>query len=349
MPWEDIPAPTALPPNIVSPETMPWEDILSATVPPSRPIKTNIPEPQVSGNDNLGDAVPFEQRLGQNLAALGAGAGAAQLSGNLVSMGAKLFENVPDLLEAGIKPQTLARMTPQGVNPADFAKTLQNDLNAEGAIGKTSKATFDSMLKNTTQAGEDVRTARDAIAQAAGPQAVTVNAQTALQPIYDAWGKEVNAIVPDSKTISTFGKYHEGLMKVAQNQGGQLSLDNIHDFLQEIGPKVNTGSEANQAIYSKLYGVGLDAQKGVVNTIAKQAGDNSLATNLLDANARYSRNMRLMPDVTMNTAKEAIKEGISAFQKYGGPTILKYGAAAAGVSGLEELTKKIYHVVTGGD
>ncbi len=258
-----------------------------------------------------------------------------------------LFKNVPDLMDAGIKPKTLESMTPKGVNPADYAETLQKSLNDEGAIGKSPKETFDNMYQNTVKAGQDVGSARDAIAQAAGPDAVTVDAQTALKPIYDAWGKEVNAIVPDNSVLSKFSKYYNGLMDAAKTQGGRLTLDNIHSFLQEIGPKVHTGSEANQAIFSKLYSVGMEAQKGVVEAIAQQAGDDTLAKNLLDANARYSRNLRLMPDVSTNVTKAAIKEGMSAFQKYGGPTAMKYAEGGFVALTGEKLLEKLYHVITG--
>ena len=163
---------------------------------------------------------------------------------------AKLFENVPDLLDAGIRPQTLKAMTPQGMTPSDYAPILQKELNSQGIIGKTSNDTLKNLLTDTEQAGSDVGAARDAIAQEKWPSAVTVNAQSALQPIYDAWSKAVNAIVPDSKTISTFGKYYSGLIENSPRTRRATYSDNIHDFLQEIGPKVHAGSEANQAIFS---------------------------------------------------------------------------------------------------
>jgi hypothetical protein len=342
-PWEDIASPTAIPPSVIGQDTKPWEDIGSSFAGP--PVASSYPEPRNVDQQGMISQGGTPEQLMQ----VAGGMGVGELAGSAVSGVAKLFENVPDLLDAGIKPQTLKAMTPEGMTPSDYGPILQKQLNSEGLLGKTSNDTLKNFISDTDKAGADVGSARNAIAQAKGPQAVTVNAQDALQPIYDAWSKEVNANVPDGRTLKIIGDQYNGLMKTAQAQGGQLTLDNIHNFLQEIGPKVHAGSEANQAIYSNLYKVGMDTQKGMVNTVAKQAGDPTLASNLLDANARFTRNLRLLPDVATNDAKEAIKAGVSAFQKYGGPTMMKYaGGGFAALTG-EHLIGKLYHVITGGD
>jgi hypothetical protein len=346
-PWETASEVAPAAPIVQNQQELdPWEQA-AGPMNPSQTSASNFPEPQVSDNPPAGSEIPIEQKMAENAVTAGSGMQATLGAGTLATKAMDLFKHVPDLLDAGIRPSTLKRMVPQGINPDDFAKTLQNSLNQDNAIGSNPAETWTQMFNNTNKAGKSVAAARDAIAQAAGPQALNVNAQTALEPIYNAWKNEVDAIVPDNKTISTFGKYYEGLSNIAQNQGGNLTLDNIHQFLQEIGPRTHAGTDAMQDIYSKLYSVGMNAQDGMVNTIANQANNPALAQNLKDANSAYSTYMRLMPDVTANTTKEALKEGMSAFQKYGGPTILKTAfGTGTGLTG-SELLKKLYEIVSG--
>lgn len=264
--------------------------------------------------------------------------GAGSLAKTGISAAARgvgsLFEASPDLLNAGIKPSTVLKMTPHGTNPAEYGQQLENELNQAGAIGKEPSDTFTRMNNLTNQAGQNVKNSFNNISQSAGPQALNVNAETALKPIYDAWSNEVSSLVPDQKTISIFGKYYDALSNQAKAQGGNLTFDNLHDFLQEIGPKTHAGSEQMQDIYSKLYSAGANASKEVANTVANQANNPKLAQDLLSSNADYSKYIRLMPDVSKSAATAAVKQGISTFQKYGGPTIAKYIAGALGGEGI---------------
>lgn len=286
-----------------------------------------------------GDTDPAGQKILENLGTVASGYGTAKLAAGIGSGIASFFQKAPTLLSAGIKPITIAKMVPNGVNPADFGQELEQKLTNAGALGKGADA-WDKMNNFTQTAGQRVGSALNAVSQSAGPQALTVDAETALKPIYDAWGNEVNALVPDTKATSTFGKYYSALANVAQQQGGKLTLDNIHDFLQEIGPKTHTGTDAMQDIYSKLYSVGADARDGVVNTVAQQANSPALAQNLLSANNDYSTGLRLLPDVKRAASAVPIKEGMSTFQKVGGPTILKYAAGVGGLDALKGLIPK---------
>jgi hypothetical protein len=242
--------------------------------------------------------------------------GAGKAIGGAASGIGSLFEEEPTLNSAGIKRPTLQSMTPAGVNPATFGKDLETQLNAQNLIGKTPPETFDNFSNAIKTSGNSVARAKSAIAQAAGSGALAVSPETALGPLYQGWSKEINSIVPDGRTIGTFGKYYEGLANIAKQQGGSLTLDNLDDFLHEVGPKTYDGPEALQPIYRKIYAAGANARDNVVSTIAQQANDPSLRDNFLQSNAQYSKLMRLMPDINKSAATFATaKEPISTFGK----------------------------------
>lgn len=268
-------------------------------------------EPGVYGSTD-----PTGQRILENLGTVASGYGVGKLGAMTANGIASIFQKAPTLMNAGIKAGTIAKMTPTGVNPADFGSQLEQKLVGAGAISGNPATSWDGMNNFVQNAGQRVGAARDAIASSpVGPDALKVDPEVALKPIYDAWGNEVNAIVPDGKTINTFGKYYSGLANVAKNNGGTLDLDDLHDFLQEVGPRTHTGTEAMQDVYSKIYSAGLNAQNAVANTVAQQANNPMLAKNLLDANSDYSMGMRLMPDVTKAAAAVPIKASVSTFDK----------------------------------
>lgn len=326
-PWEDFSSNTAT--------TGPWTDFAPQTqAQDSSSSQVGTTPPATAFNqDKYGPGIQ-DATVPDAMTAYGVGS-LAKAGISAAARGASsLFEASPDLLNAGIKPSTVLKMTPSGANPADYGKQLEGELNQAGAIGKNPSDTFQRMNSLKDQAGQQVSNSLNNISQAAGPGALNVNAETALKPVYDAWSNEVSSLVPDNKTISIFGKYYDALSSQAKNQGGNLTLDNLHDFLQEIGPKTHAGSEQMQDIYSKLYSAGANARDGVVNTVAQQANNPQLAQDLLGSNADYSKYIRLMPDVSKSAATSAVKQGISAFQKIGGPTIAKYIAGYLGSEGL---------------
>jgi hypothetical protein len=267
--------------------------------------------------------------------AQGAGAAVSDLIGPLMS-------KAPTLFSAGIKPTTILKMTPSGVNPAQFAETLEDELGEAGAIGKNAKETFDAMYPLKEMAGQNVDSSLQAISQAAGPQAVTVPADTALKPILDGWAERAGAATTARKAMARpFEQIYSSLSQQAANQGGTLTMDNLRSAMDEIGPMVHAGKPETQEAMSELYGTLANARDGMAQTVAQQAGNPSLAQNLLTANAQYSRYMRLLPDVGRSAATEAVKEGVSAFQKYGGPKIAQMAAGWTGYEGLKSAAEKL--------
>ena len=249
-----------------------------------------------------------------------------------------IFDTTPDLVKSGIKETTIRHMVPEGMNPAKFTQQLQDELNSENLLGKNASITWDKFEPEMKDSAQEVGAVRQEIADSpAGPDALKVDAQTALQPIYDAWGKEVEAIVPDRTVLKKFGDYYNGLMEAAKNQDGKLTMDDVHKFLQEIGPKTHAGSEANQAIFSKMYAVAMDAQDKIVNTVADQSGNPELGQKLIDANARFSRNARLMPDIAAAAGKYGLQEAVSTFNRLVRSPVSKVVAGFAGLEGIHHV------------
>src|SRR5258707_1019871 len=74
--------------------------------------------------------------------------------------------------------------------------------------------------------------------------------------------------------------------------------------MDEIGPMTHKGSEETQASMSELYGSLASARESMINDIASKANNPTLAQNLLDANARYSKYIRILPDIARAAGKE---------------------------------------------
>lgn len=288
-----------------------------------------------------GETDPTGQKVLENLGKVAAGYGVGTLAGSAVSGIGNLFSKSPTLLNAGIKPATVLRMTPKGTNPADFGQSLEQELNSSGAIGKNASETWQKMNSLKDQAGQGVGKSLQDIAKASGPDALSVDAGTALKPIVDGWVQRASGAVSGTRRLAQpFEQAHTSLIQQAAQQGGRLTLDNIRSVMDEIGPLVHKGPEATQEAYSELYGALADTRDGIVRKVAQQSGNPQLAQNLLSSNATYSKFMRLMPDINKAAAAFPIKEGASTFQKLGGPTILKYAAGVGGLDALKGLIPK---------
>lgn len=252
------------------------------------------------------------------------GAGAADLAGPIASF----FKTPESLKSAGITASTLEHMAPGGQNPADYAKAVENQLAEKGIISNTAKETWDLMNKETQKVGQTIgqtlqkiKSSASGISQQFGgiEDPTVVDAQPVLKPLADQIQKMGQGIYSATQAAATpFQQAYDGLMKIAQSQGGKLTLDNVDPVLKETGAMMDQGGEA-QSIYGKVYGKLADVRDSMVNTIAQQAGNPELAQTLLKNNADYSTYMRLMPSVEKSAYREAVKEGVSAYQKHIGP------------------------------
>lgn len=302
---------------------------------------------------------PIEQRLVENTmkaySGINAGSGLAQLAqaagsgtANIGNKIASLFEAPESLKSAGITSSVLEHMAPGGQNPADYVDAVEKQLSNNGALATTAKETWDNMSKLANSAGQAISQAKDAIRQAS-PDALMVDANKILDPIANEALKRGTGLFSKTENLANpFYDAFDGLQKIAQQQGGKLTIDNLDSALQETGERMNEGGDAVQTVFSKLYGKLADARDSIVNNVAEQSGNPAIKDALLRNNADYSTYMRLLPGIGKSAAKEAIKEGISAYQKYGGPTILKYGASGATALTGEHLIEKLYHMLSGG-
>jgi len=350
-PWNDYAAPTAMPPSSASSDSPPWEDF--AASPPQtgmfgQTLKPGTTAPATAFQQDVQGPGLQDATIPDGLALYGA-AGIAKTGASIAAAGASaakngiasIFEAPESLKSAGITARTLENMAPGNQNPADYTAAVEKQLQGNGALGNTAKETWDKMNTLKDAAGLGVQSAFSAIKNSASPSALMADAQSALQPLVDEWTKRASGLVPDMSAAKPFEEYANALGKIAQSQGGKLTLDNIDQALKEVGTKLDESSQDMEPVFSKLYGKLADARDSIVNTIANQAGDPALKTNLLKNNADYSTYMRLLPSIEKNAYKEAIKEGVSAYQKYGGPIITKVAAASEVAHLLHEAINKV--------
>lgn len=346
-PWEEARAAQGLgPPSASSGMTEQGAPVLSSTTP------SGYPEPIFSDNPPAGAEVPYGQKVMNRLQKVGEGMGvgtlgAAGVSG-LAGKAGKAYEGVTSLFEtpeslksAGITTTTLQHMAPMGQNPADYANAVETQLQGKGVLAKTAKDTWDLMNSEKAKVGRSIgdfyqKVAAEAAKYGDIENPLVVDAQSALQPLVKESAKRAGGLFSATQNTATpFQQAYEGLMNMAKQQGDKLGLDNIEAALQETGNMMDEGGEAAEAIFGKLYGKLADVRDLMVNTVAQQAKtmNPELAEDVqtfLKNNADYSTYMRLLPSVTKAGFKEAIREGVSAYRKYGGPLVTK-GLAVYGI------------------
>lgn len=330
-PWDNFQAPTAHLPQGAQPD-YPW-DAFKSSLPISGPEETGLFGQTITPPSNIPQATPQQVRnepgaldvsVPDAMTVYGAGS-LAKLGAQGIKAGAEgvtsLFEAPESLKSAGITAKTIENMAPAGQNPADYTQAVENQLKSNNALGTTGKETWDKMTKWGEAAGKGVADSMNAIKQAASSvgDPLMADAQNVMKPLYDEWSRRIGGLVPDAASAKPFEEYSMALGKQAQAQGGKLTLDNINGALKEVGTKLDESSQDMEPIYSKLYAKLADVRDSIVNTIANQAGDPALKSNLLKNNADYSTYMRVLPSVEKAGYKEAVKEGISAYQKYIGP------------------------------
>lgn len=318
-------APTALPPI----NTLPQDPADAYGT-----LNSPFPEPQAVDQKGLQDvSIPDAMTVygaGQ-LTKLGVQGGAAAVKGI-----GSLFETPESLKSAGITAKTLENMAPGGQNPSNYAEAVEKQLGSKGILAKTAKDTWTNLNGKITESGTAIQNAMSSI-QEANPNALLVDAKNALEPIADeALKRSAGLFSATANSANPFFQAYDGLMKTATQQAGKLSLDNVTSALQETGKMMDEGGEETQATFGKLYGKLADVRDGIVNTVAQQANNPELSQTLLKNNADYSTYMRILPAIEKAGYREAIKEGVSAYQKYGGPLVAK-GLAVYGLGrGIQE-------------
>lgn len=248
---------------------------------------------------------------------------------------------VPDSLKsAGINPTTLDHMAPGGQPPGDWALAVEKQLKNNGVLANTANETWKLMNAEKDKVGAAIGDIMNKIGQAS-PEALQVDAQTALAPLSNEAKQLGGSIFSAGKTAATpYEEANNALMQQAQSQGGKLNLDNIQTALDQAGKLMNGGQKAVEE-FGPVYGKLANVRDNIVQGIADQSGNPDLATDLLKNNADYSTYMRLLPTIEKSGYREAVKAGVSAFQKHGGPLVTK---VAATMGAYDELKKAISKV-----
>lgn len=253
-----------------------------------------------------------------------------------------LWEVPESLKSAGVTGSTLEHMSPGGQNPGDYVNAVEKQLSAKGVLATTAKETWDKMAPAAKKVGEAVTEAMNNIKQAAGPEALLVDANTALDPIANEALKRGTGLFAKTENLANpFYDAYDGLQKIAREQGGKLTLDNINAALHETGQMMNEGGEAVKTTFAKLYGKLADVRDVIVNTVANQAENPELKQALLKNNADYSTYTRILPSVEKAAYKEAIKEGVSAYQKHIGPLGEKLAIAGGSYAVVRGILDKV--------
>lgn len=274
----------------------------------------------VGGGNLLADAALASYGKSDQMPSIGTQAldtGAAGL-GDLVGPAKSFFTAPESLKNAGINATTLEHMAPGGQAPGDWTKAVESQLKDNGVLGNTANSTWKLMNTKANKVGANITGIMNQIGQAS-PEALQVDAQSALQPLANklqTFGK--NMYSEAQSVAKPFQEALQSLSQTAQQQGGKLTLDNIDQALKQTGEMMNGGQEAIEK-YGPVYGKIADVRDQIVQGVATQSGNPGLASDLLKNNADYSTYMRLMPSVEKSAYKEAVKEGVSAYQKHIGP------------------------------
>lgn len=218
---------------------------------------------------------------------------------------------------AGISEKTIKAMTGAGKNPGETAVKLGAELRDAGVIKSTASKTWKAVDDLRKQAGKDVGTALDKISRVTSkmqeasddvPHALDV--KTSLEPLVAAWTERAQAMTSAKRAMAKpYEEIYTGLTEIAKKQNGKLTLDNIRVALDEVGPLVHKGSEETQAVMGELYGTLANMRDKMVEKIAVDSGNPTLAGELLRANSQYSKYIRILPDIAKATIKEGLGKG----------------------------------------
>jgi hypothetical protein len=324
-PWEDDQVVKVADAPSAPVSMQPWEDSpgQQSQSLPAGPKGTGISADAFERSPNYPNSMMTDPTVSDALTVYGAGSLAKagiQLGTAGVQGVASLLETPESLKSAGITANALEHMAPGGQNPADYVDAVEKQFSSQGLLGTTARETWDKMSPAAQKAGQGARDAFAAIKQAMGPDAVMVDANAALDPIANEALKRGTGLFSKTENLANpFYDAYDGLQNIAKQQGGKLTIDNIDTALQETGDMMHEGGEAVQKTFAKLYGRLADARDVIVNTVANNVQDQGLKQAFLKNNADYSTIMRVLPTVEKSAYKEAVKEGVSAYQKYIGP------------------------------
>lgn len=260
-----------------------------------------------------------------------------------------LFEVPETLKSAGINATTLEHMAPGSQAPGDYANAVESQLKNNNVLANSANETWKLMDAAKNDAGKAIGDILQKIKKASAKisdefggvlDPTVVDAQTALKPILEASDNSGTIYSEEKSFITPYQEAHDALMKTAQKQGGVLTLDNIDAALKRTGSMMDKGEEAVSK-YGPVYGKLADVRDGMIETIAQNSNDPSLKSDLLKNNADYSTYSRVLPSIERAGYREAIKAGVSAYQKHVGPLGEKLAIAGGSYAAVKAIVDKI--------
>lgn len=218
-----------------------------------------------------------------------------------------------------IMPRTIENMTRTGESAADKAGQVGKMLLDDGVLKTSATETEKAAISKLKESGQAVGKALGDIAKASKQvtgQAIDaevehgVGAHEALKPLNETLQGFADSVTGARKALAKpFEDVKIWLMSKAENQNGQLTLDNVKHVMDEIGPMTHKGAEDVQLSMSELYGTLAKMRDGMVEKIAADSGNPQLGANLLKANSKYSTYLHILPDIQRNAVKEALGKG----------------------------------------
>ena len=216
-----------------------------------------------------------------------------------------------------IRPETLGedaqagiRMAGKTPNVADVRTQLGKRMVNEGVVGGVGQDLGDRLQKVSElkdSAGKDIGAVRDEIRatnKATGvyddvDDPIHVQANPILKEVLDTANELQGSARSGIKQMSRFWREtYNSLAKKAEENGGRLSLDDVHTEMQDVGKDMN--SPPNSARFnaaSDIYGHLADTQEKMVNEFSKTLGRDDLKQRLLDANKRYTLYSKMEGDL----------------------------------------------------
>jgi hypothetical protein len=246
-----------------------------------------------------------------------------------------------------ILPRTIENMTRSGESAADKAGQVGKMLLDDGVLKTSAKETEKAALSKLSESGQNVGKALQDISDASKKvtgQAIDtavehgVNSHEVLKPLNETLQGFSDSVTDARKALAKpFENVKTWLVSKAESQNGQLTLDNVKHVMDEVGPMTHKGAEDVQAAMSELYGTLAKMRDGMVERIAADSGSPKLGENLLNANAKYSTYLHILPDIQRNAVKEALGKGpglaepIKYLTKKAAPLIAKAASGADNV------------------
>lgn len=206
----------------------------------------------------------------------------------------------------GLKYKTISNMA-KSENPAEFGSKLGAELNREGAVGFTAGGTWKKANNLKRQYGVEVGNAIDNIKNSGFP--TTIPADEALSSLSQESQRLLSSPESSNRIVGKMYKNrYEFLKQKSEASGGQLSLDDIRDAMEDVGEAINnTAKEGTKREgLLGLYGHLADARDTIVSRVAEQADNPALREDLMNANKGFSKYSRVMPDIKKRAAMEGV-------------------------------------------